>query len=384
MKPSFWTLAVLLLSLLCTPANAQTRTSFLGQIQGLASDVKDALKDDPRVQNQTLQLGAFDGKGAAAATNFGGRIRKILQEELAASLNESAKYTLTGGYHYVGSADPAQKELKILLVSARIEDERGKEIMSMDREVNDSDDIFQILGLTGARPSKPTGGTNPPKPQVELKKNNQAAQDAQAKPKFDVQDGTRVAAVGLPHWSMGILKKRSHDGTGVAIAPQNVKGLAFVPVEISEYYDIELLNHDQVDVVATVTVDGLDIANAFAVDQDDSGQLIHWPGYLGPAGQSVIIRGWLHTIDQRVTDNLFSFKVAELGQGAASPIIGRGAVGVITVQFREACPPGGKLTGRSVGETAKGEGLQEKLTAKPVLIGENVLSTISIRYNRPE
>lgn len=383
MKHIIW-ISALLLSLCCPTANAQTRTSFLGQIQGLANDVKDALKDDPRVQNQPLQLGAFDGKGAASATNFGGRIKKILQEELATSLSDTAKFTLTGGYHYVDSADPAQKALKILLVSARIEDDRGKEVVSMEREVNDSDDIFQVLGLTGARPAKPSGGNNPPKPQVELKKNNEAAQEAQAKPKFDVQDGNRVAAVGLPQWSMGIQKKQSHDGTGVPVPPQNVKGLAFVPVEISEYYDIELVNNDQVDVVATLTVDGLDVANTFAVDKDEAGQVIHWPGYLIPAGQSVLIRGWLHTIDQSVKDNVFSFKVTELGQGAATPIIGRGAVGVITVQFREACSPDSKLTGRSVGETAKGEGLQEKLTAKPVLIGENVLSTISIRYNRPE
>jgi hypothetical protein len=383
MKHSFW-ISALLLSLCCTAACAQTRTSFLGQIQGLANDVKDALKDDPRVQNQPLQLGAFDGKGTASATNFGGRIKKILQEELAASLSDTAKFTLTGGYHYVNSADPAQKDLKILLVSARIEDDRGKEVVLMEREVNDSDDIFQVLGLTGARPTRAGTGNTPPKPQVELKKNNQAAKEAQEKPQFDVQKATRVAAVGLPHWSMSIHKKQSHDGTGVPVPPQNVKGLAFVPVAITEYYDIELVNHDQVDVVATLTVDGLDVANTFAVDKDASGQTIHWPGYLVPAGQSVLIRGWLHTIDQSVKENVFSFKVAELGQGAASPIIGRGAVGVITVQFREACAPDRKLTGRSVGETAKGEGLREELTAKPVLIGENVLSTISIRYNRPE
>ena len=383
MKHTFW-ISSLLLLLCCTAASAQTRTSFLGQIQGLANDVKDALKDDPRVQNQPLQLGAFDGKGEASATNFGGRIRNILLEELATSLSDTAKFTLTGGYHYVASADPAQKDLKILLVSARIEDDRGKEVVSMEREVNDSDDIFQVLGLTGARPTRAGTGNNPPKPQVELRKNNQAANEAQEKPKFAVQEEIRVAAVGLPHWSMGVNKKQSHDGTGVPVPPQNVKGLAFVPVAITEYYDIELVNHDQVDVVATLTVDGLDVANTFAVDQDESGQTIHWPGYLVPAGQSVLIRGWLHTIDQSVKENVFSFKVAELGQGAASSIIGRGAVGVITVQFREACSPDRKLTGRSVGETAKGEGLREELTAKPVLIGENVLSTISIRYNRPE
>ena len=144
------------------------------------------------------------------------------------------------------------------------------------------------------------------------------------------------------------------------------------------------MNNDKTDSVATVTVDGLDVANTFAVDKDSEGKPMNWPGYLVPTGGRFVIRGWLHTVDQKVKDNVFSFRVAELGQGAASALKGRGGVGVITVQFREACPPGGKLTGRSFGETAKGEGLEEKLTVHPVQIGENVLSTVSIRYNRPE
>ena len=61
------------------------------------------------------------------------------------------------------------------------------------------------------------------------------------------------------------------------------------------------------------------------------------------------VRGWLNTIDQSVKDNVYSFRVVELGQGAASALKARGGVGVITVQFREACAPDAKLSGRSVG-----------------------------------
>lgn len=383
MKQIFF-ISALLFSCCCTSVHAQTRTTFLGQIHGLANDVRDALDNDPRIRNQKIQVGAFDGKGAASATNVGGRIKKILTEALADSISDSADLTLSGGYNYVDSGDPAQKDLKVILISARIEDARGKEIVSLEREVNESDDIFQVLGLTGARPTASIAGSTLPKPQVDLRKNNQAVKELKEKPQFDIQDETRVAAVGLPAWSMAIHKKQSHDGSGAGMPPQNVKGLAFVPIGINEYYDIELTNNDEVDVVATVTVDGLDVANTFSVDKDETGKAMDWPGYLVPAGHRVLIRGWLHTIDPSVNENVFSFKVTELGQGAASPIIGRGAVGVVTVQFREACPPNKKLTGRSVGETAKGEGLQEKLTAQPVLIGENVLSTISIRYNRPD
>ena len=355
-------------------AEAATRTTLAGQIHSLANQVKKVLKEDPRLIDQPLQLGKFDGEGEASATNFGQRIELMLRTELSVVLKDKATHTLAGSYLFVTPDDPTLKNARILLVTVQIKD-RGRQIVPISVEVNDTDDIMQVLGLTGAAPSKPD---------ATFQERNTAAQAAQAKPTFDVQEGTRVAAQGLPQWSMGILKKPSSRGSTSRTAPQNVNGFAFVPIAIGEYYEIELVNNDKIDAVASVTIDGLDVANTFSSDQDSSGKPIHWPGYLVHAGGRFVIRGWQHTIDQKAKDNVFSFRIAELGQGAASALKARGGVGVITVQFREACPPNGKLSGRSFGETAKGEGLAEKLTTKPMQIGENVLSTISIRYNRPE
>ena len=375
MRRYLWAFVGILGCLWASVGQAATRTTLTGQIHSLAVEVLNSLKDDPRLQNQPLQLGKFDGEGDAAASNFGLRIEQMLRAELSSVIKDKAKHTLAGSYHFVSSDDPGQKNIKILLVTAQIKDDRGRQIAPISVEINDTDNIFQVLGGTGAAPQKLNAS---------FQERNEAAQEAQEKPTFEIVGGNRVAAKGLSVFSVGILKKSTFNGTPKPEKPQNVSGLAFVPIAVGEHYEIEVVNNDKTDSVATVTVDGLDVANTFAVDKDSDGKPMNWPGYLVPAGGRFVIRGWLHTIDQKVKDNVFSFRVAELGQGAASALKGRGGVGVITVQFREACPPGGKLTGRSFGETAKGEGLEEKLTAHPVQIGENVLSTVSIRYNRPE
>src|SRR4051812_24873827 len=62
---------------------AAVRTTLPGQIHSLAVDVKKSLAEDPRLLNQPLQLGKFDGEGEASATNFGLRIEQILRGELA-------------------------------------------------------------------------------------------------------------------------------------------------------------------------------------------------------------------------------------------------------------------------------------------------------------
>lgn len=364
-----------------TGASAATPQSLEGQVFALAQDIREVLMSDPRVMGQSLVLGKFDGEGEAAASNFGQQIARKLGDELANVLVEKSKFTLAGSYHYVTSEDPATPDAKVLLITVQIKDDRGREVKAISVEVNDTDNIYQVLGLTGAAPQ-----VTKQQDDSIFQIRNQAAQEALEKPTFDTV-GTRVTAKGAPQWAVGVLKKSSFNGATSPVTPQNVKGLAFAPIGVGDHYEIELVNHDMSDAVANVTVDGLEVANTFSTDKGPDGKTIHWPGYLVEKGQTVVIRGWLHTIDQSVKDNVFSFRVVDLGQGAASALKGRGGVGVITVQFREACEPGGTLSGRTFtqpGETGKGEGLQEKLEAKPMQIGQNVLSTVSIRYNRPE
>jgi hypothetical protein len=354
---------------------AAIRATLDGQIHSLANDVKKNLKENPLVMGQPLQLAKFEGTGDASVTNFGQRIEQLLKTELSTVLQEKSKYTLTGAYQFVAAEDPSLKKAKILLVTAQIKDDRDRQLASISVEINDTDNIMQALGLTSAAPAKNN---------ATFQERNDTVKEAQTNPTFDIEDKTRVAAKGATQWSIGLLKKPIFDGPSEPVTPENVNGLAFAPVAVGEYYEIEIVNLDKSDTVVMITVDGLEVVNAFSDDKDASGKPIHWPGYYVPANKKVVIRGWLHTVDQKAKDNVFAFRVNELGQGAATALKTRGTVGVITAQFREATSPTGKLSGRSVGETAKGEGLKEEMTSQPVQIGENVLSTVSIRYNRPQ
>lgn len=354
---------------------AATRMTLNGQVFGLANQIKRNLKENPLVQGQQLQMGVFEGGSQADASNFGLRIENLLRIELTEVLSESARLRLIGSYHFIDSSEPTLKGIKILLITARVTDDRDRELASWSVEVNDTDNVMQVLGLTGAAPLDANAS---------FEQRNQTVQSAQAKPAFKLLEGDRIAAESQPAYSVGLLSKSTATGKTEPVTPQNVAGLAFVPIQIGQYYEITLANSDSSDVVATVTVDGLDVANTFSIDVDSSAKRIQWPGYLVPAGQKVVIRGWLHTLKEHSKENLFSFKIDQLGKGVASLMNTRGSVGVVTVQFREACSPQGRLSGRSFGETSRGEGLEEKLTAKPVQIGENVLSTVSLRYNRPQ
>lgn len=375
-RPLQLSLTMLVLCLSAFSASAATRTTLNGQVFGLARQIKRALNENPLVEGQQIQLGDFQAAEDAGPSNFGRRIEELLRVELRAVLtNGSSALRLTGNYHFVDSSEPNQKNIKILLITARIVDQRDRELVSLAVEVNDTDNVMQVLGLTGAASIEASES---------FQQRNQSLQLAQAKPSFKTLAGNLVAAESQPNFAVGLQTKSSITSKAKLVSPEDRNGLAFVPVGIGEYYEIIIANNDTIDAVATITIDGLDATNTFSTDKDANGKKIHWPGYFVPAGSKVVVRGWLQTINQKSKENLFSFRVDEFGKNIDSALKPRGSVGVVTVQFREACSPDSRLSGRSFGETVRGETLQEKLTARKVLIGENVLSTVSLRYNRPE
>jgi hypothetical protein len=348
-----------------------------GEVHRIALDIQAAMKDDPRLKGLKLQVGTFNGHGMLNDSNFGLRFEELFKQELAEFVDPKAELNLSGSYHFVVSEDAALKQqgVKVLRVVLQIL-KIGKEIKSFDFEINNSDQIMSAIGGTGRVNNDPKDS---------FKDRNERVQELLDKPSFDVKDKYLVTAPGIPELRMGITKKSTPGGMTTPVIPENDKGLAFVKIDRGDYYEIDLQNNCAHDVNATLTIDGLDVANQFAIDKDSTGKKIDWKGYHVPANSTVTIRGWLHTVKQssKIKDNVFSFKIVELGQGAASAMNARGKIGVITVQYREACDPNGVLS-RSfpANETAKGEGLQEKLEAKQLQIGGNVLSTISIRYNR--
>ena len=348
------------------------------EAHALAQEVKAAFKNDPLLEGKRITLDTVVPIGSEAhRANFALEIERILREELPDLLANDSELTLSGSYR-IDDGTRENDGLRVLLLKAQIKDKHDKEIGHFEREANDSDDLFRVLGLPGSAPQNK---------KATLKQRNDAVVDAINKPDFDLQDSFRVSAKGKPEWSVGIKTRTALSGPGTPAVPEKVAGLAYVKIDIGQYYEIELTNNDENDALAKIDIDGLDAANTFSEDKDKSNKRIEWPGYLVPTGTNghgsrLTALRCRSRRKRSECDSLYSFVVAELGHGAATAMKTRGSIGVINVQFREACPPSGILR-RSVGETDKGPGLGEKLKVEEVHIGQNVLSNVPIRYNRP-
>jgi hypothetical protein len=367
---------------------ASVRMTFEGQMQALATDIQKALQEDPRIQGRKLAVDRFvERRKNARHANFGQRIEAEFRKLLANHVDDKAPMLLAGSYQFIESTSTDNDGLMTLMITVQILDEVNREIKVFDseggvREVNDTDDIAKAAGATVAPPTP-----DPANADQSLRSRNDAVKKAIENPGFLELSEGRIAAVGAPQWSIRVHRKRSADGPLRVMQPvdPDQRGLAFVDLTIGDYYEIELLNEDKTsDAVAKVTIDGLDVINHFSSDRDSAGETIQRPGYYIPAGGRALIRGWLHTVDASEGPNVFAFKVGALGEGAATAANQRGSVGVITAQFHEAVDPAQELSGRSIGETTKGEGLQQSLQPKPAKVGANALATVTVRYNIPE
>lgn len=353
--------------------HAGARMTFAGQIRGLAEDVKKSLADDPRLKNQRVAVGAFSAQGKRVKdSNFGLRIEKDLRTLLAAQHDDAAKLTLAGSYHYVEAESADNKGSDVLVITAQIQNDRGKEIVSITREVNDTGDIAAVLGITMAPPDV-----------KDFKQRNEAASKASAKPSFLLLDGTRIAAHDNNRYAIELRRKAGGAGTAQPVVPRDEAGKAYAEINIGDEYEVVLYNYDEhSDAVGRLTIDGLDAANAFNADG------VQYPGYFVPRSQAGkpgehIVSGWLHTVKKTGgDDNVYVFVVNELGKGAASARKVRGGIGVITVQFFDACEPHEKLRPRSFGETGQGHGMKVDYQVKQVQVGSDPIAIVSVRYSR--
>jgi hypothetical protein len=318
-------------------------------------------------------LGLFNGP-KLRGSNFGNRIERALAAELTTLLVEKAELTLLGRYDYVESAgdtaaDDPNFHLRVLKITAVIEDAQGRQLDTKVIEVNDTDDIAAALGLTVQPPFN--GGQ---------KARNEAGDKAFQAPQFFVRNRTQISDAANSPYSVEVRVKSTPDGAGTPLAPQNQKGHAFVDIKPTQFYELRLYNDEPFEASAAITIDGLDALNTFNEDK------VKYRSYIIPPRSSILVRGWLHTVEPREKekDNVFAFLVTEYGHGAASRLKSTGQIGVITVQFAAAWKPGKKEpehasrgTGR---ETDKGPGLPESLKVEPWLIGDR-RSTISVRYS---
>ena len=366
---------VVVAALLLAPAaaSAATEKRLDAQLKDLAAYLKASIQNDPKIKGRAVTLGLFNGP-KLRGSNFGTRIERALAAELAGLVADKAELTILGRYDYRESetdfaGDDLKFKLRVLLITAVIEDAAGKQLDVKSVEVNDSDDIFAVLGLTGQPPFN--GGQ---------KKRNEAPKKAFDNPTFFVREKTRVSDAKDSPYAVEVLVKEKADGVGMPVKPDNKKGLAFVDIKPTQFYELRIYNDKKYEAAVTITIDGLDALNTFNIDK------VKYQSYIIPPKSSVLVRGWLHTTKPRPVerDNVLSFLVTEYGHGAATKFKSTGAVGVITVQFAYAWKEGGPVPPngtREVGrETTEGPGLPEKLEVVKRHVGDR-RSTISIRYS---
>ena len=365
---------------------APPNMTLAGQLAAITDQLKGIMTKDPLLKNQKLKFGKVVNEDLPDS-NFELRLEQELRKLLDDQLDDRAELTLSASYDYLQVTQGDNKGRKVIQIRLKIKDSNGRElaenvkdINSLVREINNTNDIARILGATLAPPDVQN-----------FEQRNEAVKKAAAKPEFAThpERPTAVIAPGQPHYAVELRKSVGGQGAPRVVPPTDERGRAFASIEVGDTYEVVLLNFDpKYDAVAKLEIDGLDTANTFHIDRDDQGP-VKYPGYFvpravgGKPGEHVV-PGWLHTVQKRAEtkDNVFQFVVNELGKGAASAKQARSSIGMITVQFFDGAANGEKMRGRNFGETGQGKGMQVDYKLKELQVGTEPLSIIAIRYTR--
>ena len=343
---------------------------FEGQMGAAVSQLKSKMKADPDINGRKLRLGKFSGPNLPDSS-FELEFEQTYCRLMGDMLTDESPLIVNGEYKILPGDLDENDGLEVIQFVISIE-YKFRVLQSVTREINRSADIVRIAGATVALPDV-----------TDVEKRNKAAFKSATDPQFAIVNSYYVTPVGRNAHRVAIFKKVGGKGNPIAVVPKSVNGNAFVDLGVSDTFSIVLENHDhQCDASADVSIDGLDVANTFSVDQKT------YQGYMvprmdnGKAGTHSI-PGWLKTT-RSTTDNVYEFVLKKLGHGAATEMNSRNKVGVIHVDFYEAVPPGQKLPSRTFGEVGKGELMNVAYKSVSMTRRKSPIAQISIRYRNPE
>ena len=370
MKPAALFLAALWALAAVRPATAAPRRidmNFNGQLASAVEELKQKMDADTELKDRKVRVGKFSAPllpDSSFELEFERRFRAMLKDRLS----DSSRFFVIGEYNFLPGTHPNNQGLRVVQFSIRIVNSQRRKLHEVIREVNATADIARITGTTVSPPDT-----------TAFDRRNDAAAHAFDTPRFGLIHGTQVTATGNSHYAVEIRRKLA-GGKSAALTPRNVNGMAFVDLGVRDTFEIALYSYESsCDASALVTIDGLDVANTFSEDKT------HYDGYLIPRQKGSkpgthTIPGWLRTAT-RQKDNVFSFVIKELGQGAATALKARNSRGVITIQFFEAVPPNEQLPARSFGEVGKGAPVTVKYNVQQMKKRAVPTASISIRYS---
>jgi hypothetical protein len=374
---------IVVISMGFLPSCQAQNQSLEGQLTALAGEIRSFHLKDRLHRGKKMKLAKVAGANVPDA-NFDQAIQDGLEKRLKEILDEKAPLQLQVEWTFLESNSATNRGKRVIQIIATVfEDGRPiplksttGEIEPLIREVNNSSDIAKLIGATLAPPDT-----------TDHTARLMAVSQAFEKPTFVTQDGTRITAVSQPRYAVEIRKRAGGQGEPKELVPEEERGMAFVPIDVSDTYEIVLYNYDvEADCVAKIEIDGLDAINTFNEDIDSEGKKIAYPGYFiaratnGRPGKH-IVSGWLRTTRPNQA-NALQFVVNELGKGAATAKLVRGSTGVVTVRFFDACSTNESLRSRNFGETGLGNPLHVNYELKPVLLGDQPLSIVSVRYTQ--
>ena len=332
-----------------------------GQLANAVDELKLKMAADSKLKGRKLKPGKFTSKNLPDS-NFELEFESQLRKLLADSLDDKSDFLITGEYNSVPGESVENQGLRVVQLILQVVGPNLQPLQTVIKEVNDSADVARILGVTTTIPDSP-----------KIEERLQKLEQARLNPTFSVRETTQVFAPGMSDYTVEIVCYPGGTGAGKPLIPNDLNGQAFVDLQVGDTFSIVIRNFGKIDVVATVSIDGLDVANEFSEDK------AHYPGYLLTNKAEHVVAGWLRTVKSS-EKNVFQFVVNQVGKGAATERKTRGTRGVITVNFLS-CSTDANLARRAFGEVGKGQLMDVGYKVQNLFVNDAPIATVSIRFN---
>lgn len=367
-------------SLILFTAVSARAEEFRGSLPAeLAEAAKQILAVMDDVKQPRIEVGQFIPVGSSPANGGPGlrlELIQALEAQRAGVVQADALLAINGKFLIVDDPEDAKtaesRRLQAERITLNIDDKTtGDTVKPISVFVRRLRDIATIEGTTVSLD-----------PHADAREQGQDIRQHQQKPLAFI-DGTKIRATADSPFTLqvGVKPLDAVNATAKFRDATLEHGYPYVAIDKGELYELSFHNGSREEVAISVKIDGID---SFTFSDDRHAQT-HRPlytHYIVPHGETLVIPGWLKTIDPKRHDNYLSFLVTEYGQGAASQFTtqSQGQIGVITVHVSKSHLPG---SGRAKSSAETGFGPPIKANLKSV---ERQIDPphefISVRYLR--
>lgn len=348
---------------LASPCAVRAQGNLRLELAEVAKGVKSFL--DGRGEG-TIAIGQFTAP-ARLNSSAGPLIQKTLKEELEKldiSVKKLGKLSLDGRFR---DAKDVKTQRLIAQLTWQIRDRNDDLLLEAERAIFGDTTLLTLFGETVELQASASDAER-----------NKKVEEALDKPKVHIA-GTRTATSAASPYAVEVrVRKADSQEPALARASRVEEGLAFVPIQRGEAYEIALFNDSDFDAAVTLAIDGLSM---YAFSDVKSAGKPRFTHVIVPKKAASVIKGWYR-------DNKFSeeFLVTEYSKSAAAELSNNANIGTITATFAaawvdgEPSPPD-DLPARAADGTGRGARVAAEYVEVNRIIGA-IRATISVRYTR--